>query len=115
QAELLAAMGDTRGTTAANRLCERCATLCGVDAAALALVGDRAHTGTVGASDTHARRYDELQFTLGEGPCLEAVAAQMPVLVGDLAVAGEGRWPMYGPEVLTCGVRGIFALPVLFA
>ncbi len=65
----------------------------------------------------HAR-YDELQFTLGEGPCLESVLTQAPVLVIDLADPdrrGGTRWPMYGPAMLSRGMRGVFAVPVLVA
>lgn len=89
-----------------------------VDAAAISLVFDGANTGMLGASGAQARTYDELQFTLGEGPCLESVLVRAPVLVIDLADpdhAGHSRWPTYGPAMLAHGVRGVFAMPVLVA
>jgi hypothetical protein len=84
---------------AADRLCEACVTLLDVDAAAISLVFDGANTGTLGSSGEFARVYDELQFTLGEGPCLESVSRRAPVLVTDLADGNDRRWPVYGPAM----------------
>ena len=86
-----------------------------IDAAAISLVFEGATCGTLGSSGAPARAYDELQFTLGEGPCLDAVTSQAPVLVSDLADPADGRWPIYGPAMLDLKVHGIFAVPVLLA
>ena len=86
-----------------------------IDAAAISLVFDGAASGTLGSSGAPARKYDELQFTLGEGPCLESVAQQSPVLIADLADLGDDRWPIYGPAMLAHQIRGVFAMPVLVA
>jgi len=115
QDALISAVGADRGTAAADRLCEACVELFAVDAAAISLVFDGANTGTLGVSGNEARVYDELQFTVGEGPCLETVAAREPVLVVDLADPDEARWPVYGPAMLTHDIRGVFAMPVLVA
>jgi len=111
--QLLAAVGGERRLEAADRLCRACVTLLEVDAAAISLVFDGANTGTLGSSGPKARMYDELQFTLGEGPCLETVAARAPVLVVDLADPDDGRWPLYGPAMLAHQIRGVYAMPVL--
>jgi hypothetical protein len=113
--QLLAAVDGRRGMDAADRLCEACVTLFDVDAAAISLVFDGANTGTLGASDKHARTCDELQFILGEGPCLDSVTRRAPVLVIDLADPDEGRWPVYGPAMLDLQIRGVFAMPVVVA
>lgn len=113
--QLLAAVGGERRLEAADRLCRACVTLLDVDAAAISLVFDGANTGTLGTSGARARLYDELQFTLGEGPCLETVAVRAPVLVVDLADPNEARWPAYGPAMLAHQIRGVHAMPVLVA
>jgi hypothetical protein len=113
--QLLAEVGNLRGVGAADRLCEACVTLFGVDAVAISLVFDGTNTGTLGASGPPAREYDELQFTMGEGPCLDSVAHQAPVLVVDLADPVDVRWPAYGPAMLAHRIRGVFALPVVVA
>jgi hypothetical protein len=115
QEELSAAVDGQRGAEAADRLCEACVLLLGVDAAAISLVFDGASTGTLGASGALARRYDELQFTFGEGPCLDSVTHRSPVLAVDLGAHDEARWPVYGPAMLDLRIRGVFAMPVLVA
>jgi hypothetical protein len=113
--QLLAAVDGRRGVEAADRLCDACVALFDIDAAAISLVFDGSNSGTLGSSSAPARTYDELQFTLGEGPCLDSVASRAPVLVGDLADPDEGRWPIYGPALLSYQIRGVFAMPVLVA
>ncbi len=86
-----------------------------IDAAAISLVFDGANSGTFGSSGALARTYDELQFTLGEGPCLDSVALHTPILVADLADPVDIRWPVYGPAMLSHRIRGVFAMPILVA
>ena len=86
-----------------------------MDAAAISLVFAGSASGTLGSSGASARVYDELQFTLGEGPCLDSVAQRAPILVADLAAADDARWPAYGPAMLDHKIRGIFAIPVVVA
>lgn len=90
-------------------------TLLDIDAAAISLVFDGANTGTLGSSGEQARAYDELQFTLGEGPCLESVSRRAPVLVTDLADRQGERWPVYGPAMIDLQIRGVYAMPVVVA
>jgi hypothetical protein len=53
---------------------------------------------------------EEVQFTLGQGPGLDA-AAGAPVLVPDLLDAAA-RWPAFVPAAAGLGVRALFALPL---
>ncbi|ORA19685.1 GAF and ANTAR domain-containing protein [Mycobacterium arosiense] len=112
---LLRAVDGHRGVAAADRLCEACAVLLEVDAAAISLIFDGAPTGTLGSSSASARSYDELQFTLGEGPCLDAISRRIPVLAVDLADSGERRWPAFGPAALAHHIRGVYAIPIVVA
>lgn len=86
-----------------------------IDAAAISLIFDGTASGTLGSSDASARLYDELQFTLGEGPCLDCVAVRAPILVADLASANNVRWPAYSTAMLKHQIRGLFAIPVVLA
>ncbi len=89
-----------------------------IDAAAISLIFDGSTCGTLGSSGGLARTYDELQFTLGEGPCLDSVSHHAPVLVADLADLAdprEPRWPIYGPAMLSHHIHAVFAMPVLVA
>ena len=113
--QLLAAVEGRRGVDAADRLCAACVNLFDIDAAAISLVFDGASAGTLGSSGALARRYDELQFTLGEGPCLDSVARRTPVLVVDLDDPTDTRWPAYGPAMLANDIRFVIAMPVVVA
>lgn len=113
--QLVAAVDGRRGVAAADRLCEACVLLLDIDAAAISLVFDGTNSGTLGASGAPARRYDELQFIVGEGPCLDSVNRRAPVLVVDLADPGDARWPVYGPAMLDLDIHGVYAMPVVVA
>jgi GAF domain/ANTAR domain len=101
-----------RGAPAADRLCAACLPLLGIDAAAISLIDEGESRGTFGASDAAARLLDSLQFTAGEGPCLEAAHTMVPVLVPDLHAQDEPRWPAFKDAAERSGVRAVFALPI---
>ena len=54
---------------------------------------------------------EELEFTIGQGPGLEAVATGVPVLVPDLLAAAV-RWPAFAPAAAGLRVRAVFAFPL---
>ena len=113
--QLLAAIAGERRLEAGDRLCQACVQLLDVDAAAISLVFDGANAATVGASGPQAQVFDELQFILGEGPCLDSVALRAPVQVVDLADPHDVRWPAYGAAMREHQIRGVYAMPVLVA
>ena len=113
RSELGAAMsGATSARTAADQLCHACVGLLDVDGASVSLAFDGANRGTFGSSGELSRRLDELQFTYGEGPCLDAVRDGDPVLVPDLDDPSDTRWPALTRALLDAGVSAVFALPV---
>jgi GAF domain-containing protein len=63
------------------------------------------------ASDPVSQHVDDLQFVLGEGPCMEAFEHRRPVLVTDVADTAT-RWPLYAPAAERGGVRAVFAFPL---
>lgn len=97
---------------AADRLCRACVDLLDVDGASISVVDHGATRGTFGSSGPLSRTLDELQFTFGEGPCLDAVLHGRPVLAPDLDHRAEQRWPALTGALLEHGVRAVFALPV---
>jgi hypothetical protein len=98
--------------TVFDRLCVRCSEELAVSGAGVALIVDGVHRGTLGASDDRIRAIEDLQFTFGEGPCLDANRTSRPVSAGDLASAG-GRWPAFAPAAVDGGVGAVFAFPLL--
>ena len=117
-AEILSAIADGGGEqgTPPARLCAECLSALSVSGVGVALMTADGPSGVVlAATDGRARQLEELQFALGEGPCVEASSSGRPVLRADLAVsgsAGSGRWPRFGAAVLDAGVRAVFAFPL---
>lgn len=62
-------------------------------------------------SDEASARLDDEQFTLGEGPALDAIATGVPVVCADLTRTGQ--WPGFTAAALARGVHAVFAFPVL--
>ena len=107
--------GADHALAAADRLCSACVELLEVDGASVSLTHDGSTQGTFGSSGEMSRRLDELQFTFGEGPCLDAARQGSPVLVADLDDPAENRWPAFSGALLRAGVNAVFALPVRIA
>jgi hypothetical protein len=95
-----------------KRLCQDCAETLPITGVGLALMNDSGHQGVVAATDGPARVMEELQFALGEGPCLDASKARSPVLQPDLSRTAVARWPGFGPAALEAGIAAIFAFPL---
>jgi len=96
-----------------DRLCAACLSALPVSGVGVALMTADGPSGVVLAvTDARARELEELQFALGEGPCVEASGSGHPVLEPDLLTAGAVRWPRFGAAVLAAGVNAVFALPL---
>ncbi len=110
-----AVQGTAGGLSAADQLCRTCVELLDVDGAAISLIHKGSSRGTFGSSGELSRTLDELQFTFGEGPCIDSDRRSRPVLVPDLRDPAEQRWPAFAEAVLGFGVRAVFALPIAVA
>ena len=100
------------GQLGIDRLCQACADVVGVDGAGIMLMAGDAIAGSVSTTDPIAERIEDLQYDLGEGPCLDAYRQDRTVFEADLAQSVAGRWPAFVPEALAAGVRAIFAFPL---
>jgi hypothetical protein len=96
-------------------LCTACHEALPVDGVGLSLMTPDQPGGRVllGASDAAGARIEELQFGLGEGPCVSAFAGARPVLVPDLQDGeARARWPMFTREAASIGIGAVFAFPL---
>jgi hypothetical protein len=107
----LLAQADSRHS-AARLICESCSDLLPVTGAAISVIDDQQVRGTVWASDHVMTAVEELQFTTGVGPCVDAFVEGRPVLVPDLAEQTSARWPGFSAAAVDAGVRAIFAFPL---
>jgi hypothetical protein len=95
-------------------ICDTVARLTGVGGPAVAvLTSSGAVRELVHATDALAQQIDELQFTLGEGPCLDAFGQNREIVCATLDDPKYAqRWPVFIAEVVQLGVAAVFALPV---
>lgn len=94
------------------RLVTSCAQTLPVTGVGLVVMTDMGPGNMLAATDGPARLMEELQFTLGEGPCVDASISRRPVLQPDLARTGPARWPGFAAGALEAGIAAIFALPL---
>ena len=95
-----------------QRLVTACAEALPVSGVGLVLMSEDGPAGTVSVTDSAAAKLEDIQFTLGEGPCVEASRTGRPVLQPDLAATGPARWPGFSTSALDAGVRAVFAFPL---
>jgi hypothetical protein len=100
------------GLALPDALVQMCARVLRVGGVGLALMTDDGPAGTVAATDRTALQLEELQFSLGEGPCVDASRTGRPVLQPDLARTGQTRWPAFSAGAEAAGLVAVFAFPL---
>jgi hypothetical protein len=86
--------------------------LAGVTGVGIMLMPESAPRVSLGMTDDVSVLIEDLQYTLGEGPCVDAHAQERPVLEPDLADPAVARWPAFTPPAVDAGVRAIFGFPL---
>lgn len=112
--EVLRSIGRAGGGTRAmaDRLCQLITERLPVEGAGLSLISASGPQGIVAATSGPAHEMEELQFSTGEGPCIDSLHTGRPVLHPDLLSTGTRRWPGFGPAALGLGIRAVFAFPL---
>ncbi|MGP4017749.1 GAF and ANTAR domain-containing protein [Saccharopolyspora sp. 5N708] len=100
------------GGSAPLRICQACVAELLVDGAAITMMTDADRQELVCATDEVASELDELQFSLGEGPGVEALTSGRPVLISDLDDTIDHRWPMFATNARRMEVRALYVLPL---
>jgi GAF domain-containing protein len=95
-----------------QRVCRDAALALSASGVGVSVMAANGVHGMATASDPATARIEELQFTVGEGPCVDAFASSRPVLVPDLSDGVMRRWPIYAPAVHDAGIRAVFAFPM---
>jgi hypothetical protein len=98
-----------------QRITELCVEMLGVTGAGISMVTTSGNHGVVCATDEVSAKIEDLQLTLGEGPCIDSVRDGSPVLISDLAARGDfsgERWPAFLEGAGAAGVQAVFAFPL---
>ncbi|MEU9272444.1 ANTAR domain-containing protein [Streptomyces sp. NPDC048251] len=84
-----------------------------VGGAGLSAMSRTAASHPLCSTDDISARLEELQLTLGEGPCVEAFARGSAVLTPDLlTVELQDHWAVFADAALEAGARAVFSLPL---
>jgi len=82
----------------------------GADGAGLTLI-EANRSDTIVATADFVRQVDDIQYSMGEGPCISAALESRTFT--STSLGGEPRWPRFGPRVARLGVHSVLSLPLL--
>lgn len=80
--------------------------------AGVMLMSGEIQRGSLCTSNGVSHLIEELQYTLGEGPCVDAYQQDRVVTEPDLADPVTRRWLAFSPPALQAGVRAVFGFPL---
>jgi hypothetical protein len=95
-----------------ERLCQVSAEATATDGAGIMLFHGGVSRGSLCSTDRISETIEELQFTLGEGPCIDACHDGRPALEPDLERPATNRWIAFGPQAITAGAGAVFGFPI---
>ena len=94
------------------RLCAICAEFVKVTAAGITIMGGD-NAGPICVSSPQVRALEDLQFTIGQGPCRDAFHHNAPVHAARLDAAASDRWPPFVELAKASGVGSVYAYPLV--
>ena len=94
-----------------DRLCKLCMDVTATSGVGIMLRSGDVRRGSFGTTDAVSSFIEEMQFMLGEGPCIDAYNLEAPIAEPNLADM-TGRWLGFTPPVLKAGVGALFAFPL---
>lgn len=110
--DALVSLLSTRGAGPSGEWTVRCAGLLGLDGVSVSAATPDGGDELLWYSDPLAARLADLQFTLGEGPGVEAARDGSLHLIADVRNLPHSRWAGFAPGSVELGIRSVFALPL---
>lgn len=95
-----------------RRLCRVCADVTGMSGAGIMLMAGDIPRGSLCTTNEVSALIEQLQYTLGEGPCVDAYRLDRPTLEPDLARPQTPRWLGFSGPAIRAGVRAVFGFPL---
>src|SRR5438552_17004497 len=109
---ILAELSAGDGGRSSARLCAVGTDIIGMSGAGIMLMSGDVPRGSVCTTDDVSALIEDLQYGLGEGPCVDAYNQDRPVLEPDLAHPDEARWLAFSGPALEAGARAVFGFPL---
>jgi GAF domain-containing protein len=82
----------------------------GADGAGLTLLEEN-RSDTVVATASFVSEIDDVQYGMGQGPCISAARDARTVMSGSLGA--DARWPRFGGTIARLGVHSVVSLPLI--
>jgi GAF domain-containing protein len=102
---------DQRGS-GTKQLCELATDITATSGAGIMLLWDELAQGSLCSTDPVSSEIEELQYTLGEGPSIDAHSSGKVTAETNLAGPETSRWEVFTPSAIDAGVRALFSYPV---
>jgi diguanylate cyclase (GGDEF)-like protein len=93
-----------------DRLVRRIVDIMPITGVGVTLISESTSPHYVAASDEAALKFEKLQTSLDEGPCVKAYQTGEAVSIADLRF--EDRFPMFVPRALESGLQAVFTFPL---
>lgn len=93
-------------------VCRVGAEITGMTGGGIMLMSGEIPRGSVCATDKVSALIEELQYSLGEGPCVDAYKEDRVVLEPDLERPARNRWIAFTPPAVEAGARAVFGFPL---
>jgi GAF domain-containing protein len=105
-------VGSAASELGTKRLCEVSVEVTGMSGAGIMLMARDTPRGSVCTSNAVSALIEDLQYALGEGPCVDAFSQDRAVLEPHLANPHPPRWLAFAGPALDAGVRAVFGFPL---
>lgn len=110
--DFLGELSSTARDGLTSELCGLSSRALGVTGAGVMVMDGDTLPASLCASNAVATEITELEFTLGEGPGLDAHRRGTAVGEPDLAHPRQARWPSFAPAAIDAGVGALFSFPL---
>ncbi|HZU72207.1 MAG TPA: GAF and ANTAR domain-containing protein [Acidimicrobiales bacterium] len=109
---ILAGLAANDRWSSAHALCEVATDILEVAGAGVMLMSGDVPRGSLCTTNAVSALIEELQYTLGEGPCIDAYQQDAVVIEPDLADPRTPRWVAFTPRAVEAGARAVFGFPL---
>jgi hypothetical protein len=96
-------------------LCGACVEVLMVSGAGITVMAGGGEGGPVCVSNQRIAVLEDLQYTMGEGPCQDAFRSGLPVHAPHLDAGQLARWPSFVEQAQADGIGAVFAYPLTAA
>lgn len=109
---LMLAFARETARSSTGRLCNACVEVLDVTGAGITIMGgDQA--GPICVSDSTVAALEDVQYTVGQGPCQDAFSTGVSVHSPRLDIDASTRWPSFVSLAQDSGFGAVFAYPLI--